>query len=563
MASDDRSDAALVAAVRNGDRDAYGVLFERWFNGVYDVARNIVRNPETAADVAQDTFIAAWERLDRLENVDAFGGWLLRSARNRALDRLERDGRSRPQADDVVTGLHDRGAPDLVGSRRTLDPEAISAGHDRDGLIAAAAVALGERDASILDLHLRHGLTPAEIATELGVTPNNAHQLLFRMRNKLGDAIGAYVLWHRGRPACATLRSGVASVFDADTFATVERHRRKCDECTQRRAALVAPEQLFSAAPLLVAPLLIRTSVRDAVQSAGVPVQELEHGSQAPADHQPPDATRTSQMPTGQSPDPTSNSPGSSDATNSDDDHGDIDAGRSDDDDRGRRRPALLAVAASVVVLLVAAGVTIALDDSDPASTAATVTIVATTEPSPAAPASTGATTSTTTSTSLPPTQARAGTVPAVDDLAPAPIEPTTTPAAPRVTPPTTGPPEAPPVTAPPAAIPTTTEPSPPSTPPATPSTTLPASTVPPPAPAIVRLFFGNAPAGVLCSGARSPRRIGWSATEATAATLAVGSSTRTVAVSGQLDTCVTSGDLVTLTVTGPGGAASDSIVAP
>ena len=272
MVSDDRSDAALVAAVREGDRDAYGVLFERWFDRVYDVARNIVRNPETAADVAQDTFIAAWERLDRLDNVDAFGGWLLRSARNRALDRLEREGRSRPQADDVVTGMHDRGAPDLVGSRRTLDPEEISASHDRDGLIGAAAVALGERDASILDLHLRHGLSAAEIASELGVTPNNAHQLLFRMRNKLGDAIGAYVLWHRGRPQCATLRAGIADTFDADTFSAVERHRRSCDECTERRSLLVAPEQLFSAAPLLVAPLLLRTAVRDALQFAGVPV---------------------------------------------------------------------------------------------------------------------------------------------------------------------------------------------------------------------------------------------------------------------------------------------------
>jgi hypothetical protein len=78
-----------------------------------------------------------------------------------------------------------------------------------------------------------------------------------------------------------------------------------------------------------------------------------------------------------------------------------------------------------------------------------------------------------------------------------------------------------------------------------------------------VRLFFGTAPAGLLCPGTGTPRRIGWTSTDATSATLAVGSNSRSVAVVGQLDTCATSGDLVTLTVSGPGGSANDSIVTP
>ena len=67
----------------------------------------------------------------------------------------------------------------------------------------AATAALGERDASLADLLLRHQLSPAEIADEMGVEPNNAHQLLFRLRTKLGDAVANYLVWRNGRP-CAT-----------------------------------------------------------------------------------------------------------------------------------------------------------------------------------------------------------------------------------------------------------------------------------------------------------------------------------------------------------------------
>jgi RNA polymerase sigma factor (sigma-70 family) len=265
-----RSDGQLVAAALEGDGAAYGELFERWFTRVHDVARNIVRDQDRAADVAQDAFISAWERLDRLERPDAFGGWLLRITRNRALDVLAREGRSRPRESDVVTGLHDRGATDPVGSHRELRPDELALASERDGLIASAAAVLGEREASLLDLHLRHGLTAAEIADELEVTPNNAHQLLFRLRKKLGEAISAFALWRR--PGCPTLAGIVAGgAFDAAAFAAVQRHGRTCDECTRQRAALVAPEQLFSAAPLAAVPAVVRDRVLGGLDAVGVP----------------------------------------------------------------------------------------------------------------------------------------------------------------------------------------------------------------------------------------------------------------------------------------------------
>jgi RNA polymerase sigma factor (sigma-70 family) len=275
------ADVAWVLAAQTGDGAAFGELYARWIDRVHDVARNIVRNPDTADEVAQDAFVTAWQQLDRLEQPEAFGGWLLRIARNRALDRLARENRSRPTDGDVVTDLHDRGGDDPFASRRgSGDLSEVIADLDRDGLVDAAAIALGERDASLLDLHLRHGLTPAEIAAELGVTPNTAHQQLFRMRARLGATIGSLVLWRSGRPQCSTL-AGLVSAdgrFDADVASVVERHQRTCAECTDRRALLTSPTELFAALPIATLPIAAKLDIYAALRAAGVPVGDPPAG---------------------------------------------------------------------------------------------------------------------------------------------------------------------------------------------------------------------------------------------------------------------------------------------
>ena len=112
---DGASDASLVERVRAGDRAAFGELFERWHDRVFNVARGVVRRPELAADVTQDAFLTAWQRLDRLDDVNAFGGWLLRLTRNRALDVLRREDRSTPSDGAVVAAQRRRGGAGLPG----------------------------------------------------------------------------------------------------------------------------------------------------------------------------------------------------------------------------------------------------------------------------------------------------------------------------------------------------------------------------------------------------------------------------------------------------------------
>jgi RNA polymerase sigma factor (sigma-70 family) len=271
----ERDDADLVLATRAGDGDAFGILFDRWFDRVWDVAWHVVRDREVAAEVAQDVFLVAWQRIDDLREPAAFGGWLLRTSRNRALNRLERERRTTPAGgtgDPVMAVLPDPGT----------DPATAAEDRSRDELVWAAAAALGERDASVLDLHLRHGLTPAEIAKALDVAPNHAHQLLFRLKERLAAAIRSWVLWRHGVPRCADLRAALAgagvAAFGPDAVRAIGRHAGGCEACAADRDEVLAPERLFAMVPVALAPPLLKAKAAAALQAGGVPMAGSQHG---------------------------------------------------------------------------------------------------------------------------------------------------------------------------------------------------------------------------------------------------------------------------------------------
>ena len=260
----DRDDADLVEAARGDQPSAFGELFERWYDRCFDVAWGICRDQEAAADVAQEAFVACWERLGELRDPAAFGGWILRVTRNQALHRIERERLRRHESIDAEEPM---AVPDPGAG-----PDARAEQAEQRRLIWTAAAVLGERDASLLNLHLRHGLAPAEIAEELGITSNNANQLLYRLRGQLRDTIGAVVLWRKGRPACDQLARlvGTRRAFDLELSTVIRRHRRLCETCTAE-VARRRPELLYASVPVAIVSTAFKDQARAALAHAGVP----------------------------------------------------------------------------------------------------------------------------------------------------------------------------------------------------------------------------------------------------------------------------------------------------
>ena len=81
------SDAELIERARAGDRAAFGDLVERHQQAVFRAALAALRSREDAEEVAQDTFIAAFQKLDHFRGDSSFKTWLLTIAWNRSMDR--------------------------------------------------------------------------------------------------------------------------------------------------------------------------------------------------------------------------------------------------------------------------------------------------------------------------------------------------------------------------------------------------------------------------------------------------------------------------------------------
>jgi RNA polymerase sigma factor (sigma-70 family) len=88
-------DTRLIESTQAGDVDAFNMLVERYQNRIYGVCLRMLGTPEDAADVTQESLLAAYRSLRRFQG-GSFVAWLLRIAINRCYDHL-RARRRRPQ----------------------------------------------------------------------------------------------------------------------------------------------------------------------------------------------------------------------------------------------------------------------------------------------------------------------------------------------------------------------------------------------------------------------------------------------------------------------------------
>jgi RNA polymerase sigma-70 factor (ECF subfamily) len=165
--------AVLVRAAQTGSRDAFGLLYQRFAGYVYAIL--VARlSPDAAADLVQDVFVQALERIGSLRDPAAFPGWIAAIARNRGVDALKRQPKM-----ETIDDRHAAASP---------SPEARI-----DAARALAAIRrLPDAYRETLVLRFVQGLTGPEIADITGLTPDsvrvNLHRGFKLLRAELGLA---------------------------------------------------------------------------------------------------------------------------------------------------------------------------------------------------------------------------------------------------------------------------------------------------------------------------------------------------------------------------------------
>jgi RNA polymerase sigma-70 factor (ECF subfamily) len=159
--------ARMVARAKEGDSDAVRFLYLRYADNVYGYVRSIVRDHHDAEDVTQQVFAKLITAIARYEQRSVpFVAWLLRMSHNVAVDTI-RARRSTPAAE--IFG-HDVVCDDASERARSL---------------LAAFAALPEDQRQVVVLRHVLGLSPVEIAEQLGRTSSSVYGLHHRGRRTM------------------------------------------------------------------------------------------------------------------------------------------------------------------------------------------------------------------------------------------------------------------------------------------------------------------------------------------------------------------------------------------
>ncbi len=185
------SDEVLAARAREGAHHPFVTLVERYQDRVYRLALRISRNASDAEEIAQETFLLAHRNIASFQGGSRFWTWLYRIAVNSALMQLRAAKRHPVQS---LECLREAGE-DVLGAACHPSEGADELVH-RKWLVGRVRQALAQLDDSqrvALVLHDLEGLSSAEAADLLGVSPDvvrqRAHRARLRLREQLGDLL--------------------------------------------------------------------------------------------------------------------------------------------------------------------------------------------------------------------------------------------------------------------------------------------------------------------------------------------------------------------------------------
>jgi RNA polymerase sigma-70 factor (ECF subfamily) len=175
--SQSNEEHGLVSLAREGDRAAFGRLYDRYARMVHGILLARVP-PREVDDLVQEVFLAALRQLHALRDVSRFGGWLSAIARNRANDHYRKSG---PEA--TVT--------EPVREEQTEGRRTDPASEQQAAMILATIRALPDAYREPLILRLVEGMTGPEIAARTGLKHGSVRVNLCRgmqlLREKLEE----------------------------------------------------------------------------------------------------------------------------------------------------------------------------------------------------------------------------------------------------------------------------------------------------------------------------------------------------------------------------------------
>jgi RNA polymerase sigma-70 factor, ECF subfamily len=183
------TDADLVARTIGGSQDAFRELVVRYERPVFALILRMIRDPMTAEELAQETFVKCYGRLSTYDSARRFSSWLFKIAHNTTIDHLRRGG---PETVPLEAPGEEGG--DLSAVLEDASSESPSAAAERRDMARAlerAIATLRPEYRGAVVMRYAEGLSYQEIVEATGLPLGTVKTNLHRARKQLADAMRA------------------------------------------------------------------------------------------------------------------------------------------------------------------------------------------------------------------------------------------------------------------------------------------------------------------------------------------------------------------------------------
>jgi len=183
---------ALVRRAQDGQIEAYDVLVRRYQERIYATIYHMTSNHEDANDLAQETFIKAYQALKSFKGGSSFYTWVYRIAVNKTINFLkQRKNRAHLSLNDLdFNAEHD---PDLVALISDKTPRRDAGMAELQEKLNEAMQKLSEHHRLVVTLHDVQGLSHEEIAKIMDCNIGTVRSRLFYARQQLQAYLTEYL----------------------------------------------------------------------------------------------------------------------------------------------------------------------------------------------------------------------------------------------------------------------------------------------------------------------------------------------------------------------------------
>lgn len=188
------SESALIRAAQDGDQRAFEQLIRQYDQAVLRLAMNLLRSPEEAKDIYQESFLRVYRNLSTFRFDCSFHTWLYRIVTNLCLDALRKRRVRKEEGSIVETGNGQLDRMDSVEELRAHgNPQRLLLSNQLQVRIREVLDGLTPRERMVFELRHYQGMRLRAIGEMLGTTEEAAKNCLFRATQKMRSALGDFV----------------------------------------------------------------------------------------------------------------------------------------------------------------------------------------------------------------------------------------------------------------------------------------------------------------------------------------------------------------------------------